>query len=433
MHKTKVTTPSSAAMGTPATARPMPARAACTIAVTTTPSATPRMACAASRTTRSPGSPARCRPKRSSPSAALSPFAYMTAAMASVSRNCKSNQPRLRSVPAIQATAVAAYGAAAEARSPSGLAAIVCQASTACVPTMGSVPSHSGGGGMVNDRTLAAHSTISPALETIVPVASDSGRTSTSSHVAVMAATARFRLPQSHACSRRITGHVATTIIEAQMIAPRKGRRIQTVDAISATMNRTPRVARGRSGRGSMTCVSRHPPSPRHRRTSLAVCQNTAPQQTFHQLFERDHRQQKWQQRGERDDPQLKDRLLRERHEPHGPDHVEAVGQVGKRLDVGAADERFVRVAVAAYPLRVELSDVALRKHAVLAEARALGACELSRKHHERARAPRTRVRRLSPIISTVNCGSVAPAKKMRSAIMPASRTPCARSSGANA
>ena len=157
---------------------------------------------------------------------------------------------------AIHATAVAAYGAAADARSPRGLAAILCHASTACVPTMGSVPSHSGGGGMVNDRTLAAHSTISPALETIVPVASDSGRTSTSSHAAVMAATASFRLPQSHACSRRITGHVATTIIEAQMIAPRKGRRIQTVDAISATMNRTPRVARGRSGRGSMTCVS---------------------------------------------------------------------------------------------------------------------------------------------------------------------------------
>ena len=45
---------------------------------------------------------ARCRPNRSSPSAALSPFAYMTAAMASVSRNCTSSQPRLCSVPATQ-------------------------------------------------------------------------------------------------------------------------------------------------------------------------------------------------------------------------------------------------------------------------------------------------------------------------------------------
>ena len=91
--------------------------------------------------------------------------------------------------------------------------------------------------------------TISPALATMVPVASDSGRTSTSSHAVVMAATASFRRPQSHACSCRIMGHVATTIIAAQMIAPRKGRRIQTVDAISVTMSSTPRVARGRSGR----------------------------------------------------------------------------------------------------------------------------------------------------------------------------------------
>ena len=107
-------------------------------------------------------------------------------------------------------------------------------------------------------------------------------------------------------------------------------------------------------------------------------------QQTFQQLFERNHRQKKWRQRGERDDPQLKDRLLRERHEPHGLDHLETVRQIGKRLDVGAAHERFGRVSAAAQPLRIELSGVALRQHAVLAEARALGACELSRKHHER-------------------------------------------------
>ena len=139
MHKTKATAASSAAKGTPAAARPMPASAACTSAVTTTPSATPRMACAASRTTRSPGSPARRRPKRSSPSAARSPFAYMTAAMASVSRNCTSSQPTPRIVPAIHRMAVAAYGAAADATSARRLAAIFCHASTACVPTTGSV------------------------------------------------------------------------------------------------------------------------------------------------------------------------------------------------------------------------------------------------------------------------------------------------------
>ena len=108
----------------------------------------------------------------------------MTAAMIEVSRNCISNQPRLRNVPAIQATAVTAYGAAVEARSPMGLAAIFCHASTAGSPTTGRLPSHSGGGGTANDRTAPAHSTISPALATTVPVASDSGTTRISSQTA---------------------------------------------------------------------------------------------------------------------------------------------------------------------------------------------------------------------------------------------------------
>ena len=158
-------------------------------------------------------------------------------------------------MPAIQRTAVAAYGAAADATSARRLAASVCHASTACGPTTGSVPSHAGGAGIVNERRLAAQSTISPALETIVPMASDSGRTSTSSNAPIIAATASFRLPQSQTWSCRITGHVATTIIEAQMTAPRKGRRIQIVNAISTTMIRTPSVARGRSAEGSVACV----------------------------------------------------------------------------------------------------------------------------------------------------------------------------------
>ena len=62
-----------------------------------------------------------------------------------------------------------------------------------------------------------------------------------------------------------------------------------------------------------------------------------------------------------------------------------AVAQIRKRLDVATAHERFGRISDAAYPLRVELSDVTLRKHAVLAEPRALGACQLTREHHERA------------------------------------------------
>jgi hypothetical protein len=90
----------------------------------------------------------------------------------------------------------------------------------------------------------------------MVPVASHSGRTSTSSHTLVMAAAASFLLPHNHAWTCRITGHVATTIIVAQIMAPRKGRSTHTVSTSRVTMNSTPSVARARSIRGATTCVS---------------------------------------------------------------------------------------------------------------------------------------------------------------------------------
>ena len=152
-----------------------------------------------------------------------------------------------RIVLAVQRIAVAAYGAAADKASARRPAAIFSHSSSAGFPTMGTVPSHSGGAGMVNDVSVVAQSTITPALETIVPMASSSGRTTSSSNAPVMATTANVRLPHSHACRYRMTGHVATTIIEAQMIAPRKGRRIQIVNVIRTTMIRTPSVARGTS------------------------------------------------------------------------------------------------------------------------------------------------------------------------------------------
>ena len=173
-----------------------------------------------------------------------------------MSRNCTNSRPTPRIVPAIHKMAVAAYGVTADARSAGRLAAIFSHNSTACVPISGSVPSQAGGGGRTNDRRFVAQATISLALATIVPMASDNGSTSTSSSAPVIAATASFRLPHSHACSRRITGHVATTIINAQTIAPRNGRRIQIVSAISTTMMRTPSVAPGRSVERRAACVS---------------------------------------------------------------------------------------------------------------------------------------------------------------------------------
>ncbi len=68
MHSANMIAVSTAAKGTPAIASPMPPSADCTSAVTTTPSATPRIACPASTTMRSPCSPAsRCPNRRTHP------------------------------------------------------------------------------------------------------------------------------------------------------------------------------------------------------------------------------------------------------------------------------------------------------------------------------------------------------------------------------
>ena len=73
--------------GTPAMARPTPPSTDWSTAVTTTPSATLRIAWPASRTDCSPRSPASRCPKRRATAAARSPPIYMMAAMTTVSRN----------------------------------------------------------------------------------------------------------------------------------------------------------------------------------------------------------------------------------------------------------------------------------------------------------------------------------------------------------
>ncbi len=64
------------------------------------------------------------------------------------------------------------------------------------------------------------------ALSTSVWIASTSGTTKTRIIAPVMIVTARARL-RSRSCSLSIIGHVATTIIAAQMIDSRNGLRIQ--------------------------------------------------------------------------------------------------------------------------------------------------------------------------------------------------------------
>ena len=241
-----MTTASSAAKGTPASARPMPASTDCTAAVPTTPRATPRIACAASLIARSPCWLASCRPKRCQPSAAASPFAYMTAAIASVQQQLdqqpdqaaeQSRDPRDRR-----------HGVRRHQRREVAHGTVRDR-----LPHLDGPRSHDGNPVEPLWRwwhgegpCLHVHATISSAFDTTVTVASESGRTSTSNHAESMAATARRLLPHSQVCNRCTIGHVAITMVAAQMIAPRNGRRIHNVDTMSATIRRTPRVARGR-------------------------------------------------------------------------------------------------------------------------------------------------------------------------------------------
>src|SRR5688500_9048998 len=86
---------------------------------------------------------------------------------------------------------------------------------------------------------LLAQSATSSTLVTTVAIAAESGTTSTSSRTTDITVTASQRRPPLRRCAHSIIGQVATTIIVAQMIAPRNGCRIQNEAAISPPMNST--------------------------------------------------------------------------------------------------------------------------------------------------------------------------------------------------
>ena len=74
--------------------------------------------------------------------------------------------------------------------------------------------------------------------------------------VATRVTTASARRPPSRACSRRITGQVATTMAADQIAGPMNGRSTQKAARISPAMNNTAKVLRARSARGSvMRCA----------------------------------------------------------------------------------------------------------------------------------------------------------------------------------
>ena len=114
-------------------------------------------------------------------------------------------------------------------------------------PTSGISSTQSGGDGIVADARSFDQSTISSAWSTIVATASVSGTTSTSSIADVITVTASQRRPPSRAWTASIMGHVATTIIVAQIPAAMNGHTTHRLAAITSPMARTESVMRPRS------------------------------------------------------------------------------------------------------------------------------------------------------------------------------------------
>ena len=83
----------------------------------------------------------------------------------------------------------------------------------------------------------------------IVLTASQNGRTNTSSIANVIETTASQRRRPHRASMRSISGHVAMTIVAAQMIGTMNGRMIHSEATRSVTMNSTPSVVCARSRR----------------------------------------------------------------------------------------------------------------------------------------------------------------------------------------
>jgi hypothetical protein len=111
-------------------------------------------------------------------------------------------------------------------------------------PTNGRSASQRGGNGIWKPASARTRAVISAEFETIVPMASVSGTTNSSSRITIIATIARARLLHSLACIRSITCQVTTTIIVAQMIDAMNGRRIQKAATIRPPRKSTPsRVA----------------------------------------------------------------------------------------------------------------------------------------------------------------------------------------------
>src|SRR5215469_130612 len=114
----------------------------------------------------------------------------------------------------------------------------------ALAPTSGRLASQAGGGSSLKEAKSFAQIAISSTFDTIAPTANVNGTTRTQSSKSVITVTAKARLFPNHLCSEIIKGHVATTTVVAQTIAPKNGRSIQIEDPIRATIKRTASTVR---------------------------------------------------------------------------------------------------------------------------------------------------------------------------------------------
>ena len=107
-------------------------------------------------------------------------------------------------------------------------------------------------------------------------------------------------------------------------------------------------------------------------------------QKAVKQFAQRDHSQHQRRHGRERDYGQLQQCLLAERHGLHALHDFKAVAQIGQRLDVPAAHQRFVCRRSAAQPFLVKFAHVTLGEPTVFQQADALRASQARSEHQQR-------------------------------------------------
>ena len=118
-------------------------------------------------------------------------------------------------------------------------AASVAHLSANCSPTPGMLSSHVGAGPSpcaIKSRMTAG---LRSAASSSVLIASENGTMKASRTTRVMSATARDRRPPVIRCTHNNSGQVATTIVVAQISAPRNGRSVQKLPASRSPMKST--------------------------------------------------------------------------------------------------------------------------------------------------------------------------------------------------